>query len=128
MTYKDIEKYTDKICSRYGLPGNLFAGSCSGNSNKSRFNINAQTDGWRKRLAQAKFAIMYIEEDDRYIVWENYPDRLTFYLSKKDYLAAQNCSTGFTLKGKGYKAWGEERVWVLTPEQLEQFIANIANQ
>ena len=128
MTYRDVEKYTGEICARYGLPRNLFAGSYSGNSSKSRFDIDAQSDSWRKRLAQAKFVVKYIGEDNRYIVWENRPGRLTFYISKKDYLSAMDCETGFVLKGKGYKAWGEERVWVLSPEQLAQFIADLATK
>ena len=79
-------------------------------------------------MADAKFVVKYIEEDDRYVIWENRPGRLTFYISKKDYLTAQDCSTGFLLKGKVYKARDEERVWVLSPEQLKKFIADIAGK
>lgn len=128
MTYKDVEKHTAMICRRYKLPENLFAGSYSRKTPSKRIDIDAQSDTWKKRLADAKFVVKYIEEDDRYVIWENRPGRMTFYISKKDYLSAQDCSTGFLLKGKGYKAWGEERVWVLSPEQLEKFIADTANK
>lgn len=122
-----VEKYTADICARYGLAENLFAGSFSKRFSQNRIDIDAQSESWQKRLIPAKFVVKYIDEDNRFVIWENRPGRLTFYISKKDYLAAQDCPIGFTLKGRVYKAWGEERVWVLSPEQLENFIANITN-
>lgn len=128
MTYRDVEQNISKLCRQYGLPHKLLAASYSEKFPVKRIDINAQTDNWKKRLADAKYVVKYIEEDDRYIIWENRPGRLTFYLSRKDYLSAKDTPSGFALKGKVYKWKGEERFWVLSPQQLEQFVANIANQ
>lgn len=128
MTYKDVERHISDLCSRYGLPANLFAGSHSKRFPQERIDINAQTDSCQKRLANAKYMVKYIEEDDRYIIWENRPNRLTFFLSRKSYLSALDCSTGFAVKGKGDIKRGNESFWVLSLEQLEQFISDIANQ